>query len=139
MRTLLTLLIVGVVTACTATPVENPWDDISVSADDATRPVHCGSFPLPDVFDGDNITYSAAGVRALDTYRVCAEGNHDIADAHADQIEEHRRAAQALVDAGRHQKRIADMRAEMLADERRHMVWERVQYWVVIVAMAAAL
>lgn len=70
--------------------------------------------------------------------RDCAAANHDIAAEHAAQIESMRRAAQNLLEGAQHQRRIAEMRLEMLEDERRHHFWQSLGYWVVIGALGAA-
>jgi hypothetical protein len=140
MNRLLILSILGAsLSSCASTPTPNPWDDIVVPAEGATVPLDCGEFPLPNDLSEDDITYSADGVRALEAYRVCSETNQQIGAAHAEQVDDLRRGTAALVDAGKHQRAIAEMRREMLEEERRHALWERVQYWVVILAMAAAL
>ena len=131
--------IAGASIAGCATAPNDPWADIEIPPPGAARPVDCGGFPIPDEIGTDSIIYDRDGVEALEIYRVCADGNWEIANAHADQVDAQRIQADALVDAGRHQKRIADMRQEILEEERRHMLWERLGYWAALLALAAAL
>jgi len=63
--------------------------------------------------------------------------NYDIASEHIVQIESMRDATQDLVEAGQHQRRIAEMKQEMLDDERRHHFWQSLGYWVLIAGAVA--
>jgi len=126
------LLIAGAALSACATPPANPWQGITVDTNPATRPLDCGSFPMPADYLGDGIAYDLAGVNALEAYRTCSEANETIAAAHAEQIGELRTATAALVEAGKSQRNIADMRAEMLEDERRHHFWQSIGYWILI-------
>jgi len=58
---------------------------------------------------------------------------------HAAQIGQLKVARKALVEAGQAQRNIADMRQEMLEDERRHHFWQSIGYWVAIIGMGLAL
>lgn len=139
MRKWLLLLMVGAgLNGCAATPAPNLWDDIEVPTGAAVTPLDCGQFPLPTIFNDAGASYDKAGVNLLEAYRVCAETNAEAGVANAEQIEFLRLAATDLVVAGQHQRHIADMRLEMLEDERRHNFWTSVGYWVVIVALGYA-
>ena len=144
MKTLLTSWIVGasliLVSGCAVTPAENPWDDIELQQEVATDPQDCGEFPLPDVVDAtsNSITYDVDGTRKLDLYRECAAVNQAVAVERTDEVNQHRIAEAALVDAGKHQRAIAEMRREMLEEERRARAWNNVTYWVLIGLLGAA-
>jgi len=138
MRQLALFLIAGAsLSGCVTTP--NPWLGQVTETEAAAAPVDCGSFPMPTQFDGDNITYDNAGVNDLEAYRVCSEANKAIAAEHAAQIGELKTARAALVSAGAAQRNIADMRQEMLEDERKHNAVMSVGYWIIILGLGLAL
>jgi hypothetical protein len=139
MKKFLTFLIAGSLSACVTAPPENPWDDLTVETDPAATPVDCGQFPAPTSATGTEIAYDQAGVNELEAYRVCSEANAAIADEHAAQIGELKTSRAALVEAGQSQRNIAEMRQEMLQDERQHHFWQSLGYWVIIIAAVAAL
>lgn len=143
MRKLALSLIAGVaLSGCVSAP-ESPWNDITVDQSPAAKKVDCGSFPYPTVVldtDGDGeldtIQYDEAGQNDLEAYRVCAEANGLIVDEHALQIGQLKRSRTALVDAGRAQRNIADMRQEMLEDERKHHFWQSLGLYAIIIGLA---
>jgi hypothetical protein len=137
MRLLLIFLLAGL-SAC-ATVEEDPWQDLTVDMKPATGPVDCGSFPLPSEQIGDSIVYDNAGLNDLDDYRLCSEDNAAIVTEHAAQIGQLKIARRDLTEAGQSQRNIAEMRAEMLRDERQHALYTSIAYWVVIIALGAAL
>lgn len=124
---------------CASAPPVNPWDDLTTDTNPAVTSIDCGRFPAPSDATDSMIVYDMVGVNALEDYRSCAEANQSIVDLHAAQIGELKVARGALVSAGKHQRNIADMRLEMLEDERRHNFWTSLGYWVVIVGLGAAL
>ena len=135
MRMLLTFLLVGVLSGC-ATQSPNPWVELETDVSPATQPLNC-VMPLPDEVVGQSIVYTTA--HALEAYRVCSEANEAIAQEHALQIGQLKLARKGLVEAGQSQRAIADMRKEMLEDERRHNFFEKIGYWIVIIGMGTAL
>ena len=141
MKTFLTFLIVGLsLSGCASTPAPDPWADLTVETDPATPALDCGSFPGPasasEGPDGtlESITYDVAGTNALEQYRVCSEANQANVDEHAAQIAELKIVRKELTGAGAGQRRIADMRLEMLEDERRHHMWSSVVYIAIAIA-----
>lgn len=137
MKLLPIFLLVGVLSACATTPAPNPWDGLTVDTKPAAQPVDCGSFPLPSERIGDDIVYNNAGLNDLDDYRACSEANKAIVVEHAAQIGQLKVARKNLVEAGQAQRRIADLRAEILEDERKHMFWERLGLWAIAIAGVA--
>ena len=139
MRAFALSLIAGAsLSACASAPPANPWDDVDVSEEIASTPPDCGSFPMPSAIEDDRITYDEAGVNALDAYRTCAETNQIVAAERTAEVNQHRVAEASLVEAGQHQRRIAELQRELLEDERRARFWERTQYWFMIVVLGAA-
>ena len=89
----------------------------------------------------DTVTFDLEGANAVSAYIVVAEANTDIAYQHSEQINELRTATKALVDAGKAQRKVADLRKEILEEERRHWFWEKTGYWAgfLIIGLAVAL
>ncbi len=137
MNRLLILLIIGSISGCATSPPESPWEGLTVDTRPAVASLDCGPFPLPTRATAVEIVYDEAGVNALEVYRVCSEANQDNVDEHAAQIMQLKVARNALVDAGKAQRNIADMRAEMLEDERRHHFLQSVGYFVLIIGAIA--
>lgn len=136
MRRYLTFLIAGLSLSGCATVEENPWADLVVETEPAVTALDCGSFPMP-ISSGEGIVYDLAGVNALEAYRVCSEANQDIANEHAAQVDQLKIVRQALTEAGQAQRNVAQMRQEMLEEERRHHFWQSLGYWVLIVGAVA--
>ncbi len=122
-----------------ASQAPNPWESIDVPRGTITQPIELGKFPLPSQTRDDSILYDIQGVNDLETYRLTAEANTAIAAAHAEQIEALRKGIEGLVEAGKAQRRIADMRQEILEEERRHWMFEKVGYWFAIIGLGLAL
>jgi len=141
MNQLRTLLIIGALLSpgCAVSPSESPWNGLSTETDAATAALDCGSFPAPITQTEVEIAYDQTAVNALEAYRVCSEANQANVDEHAAQIMQLKIARQGLVEAGQAQRNIAEMRAQMLEDERRHHFWSNVGQWILILGMGAAL
>ena len=138
MRIFALFSIIGVLSVC-ASQAPNPWESIEVPTGEITQPIDLGKFPLPSQSDPRGIWYDIEGTNSLETYRLKAEGNTAIALAHAEQIEALRKGVDGLVEAGKAQRRIADMKQEMLESERRHNFYTSIGYWAVIIGMGFAL
>ena len=141
MRISLIFLIIGLSLSagCATQAPESPWTAVTTETGAATAALDCGSFPAPTTATGVEIGYDQAGTNALEQYRLCSEANQANVDEHAAQIGQLKVSRAALVEAGQAQRNIADMRAQMLEDERKHNFWTSIGYWVVIVAMGLAL
>ena len=81
------------------------------------------------------IVYDVDGVNALEAYRTCSEANQTIASENALQVDQLKIARKGLTEAGQAQRNIADMRQQMLEDERRHHLIQSVGYWVVMLGL----
>ena len=138
-HTLIVLVLYGCVNGCAISPPVSPWAGLSVETDAASPALDCGTFPGPSEATAAHIVYDEAGVNDLEAYRICAEANQANVDEHAAQIKQLKIARKGLTEAGQAQRNIADMRAEMLEDERKHHFWQSLGYWVVIGAMGIAL
>ena len=134
MNRLLTFLIIGAgLSGCATSQPESPWAGTTVEVGPAAAALDCARFPLPSSATDTEITYDEAGSNALEAYRICADANQANVDEHAAQIGQLKVARAALVESGQAQRNIADMRQEMLDDERRHNFWQSIGYWVLIV------
>ena len=86
----------------------------------------------------NTVTYNLAGTQALDAFRSCAGSVAEVATERTAEVNAHRQAEAGLVEMGKAQRRIADLRAQELAEERRSRVWRELGYWVVIGLLGAA-
>ena len=136
MRPLLMCLILGV-SSCATAPPESPWAGLDTETNPAAGSLDCGAFPQPSGATGAEIRYDKAGVNALDAYRLCSETNEANVVEHAAQIGQLKIARKGLTEAGQAQRRIANMKQQMLEDERRHHLWQSLGYWVLIVGAVA--
>jgi len=125
---------------CATNTSPNPWDDLQVSADPAQRAVTLPEWPAPVSFTSDTVTFDLDGAKSLERFQIVAEGNTDIAEANADEIDALNRAAAALIEAGQRQRALTELQREILEDERRRHFIEKVGYWfgfAVIIAAAS--
>lgn len=140
MNRLLMFLIIGAsLSGCATKQPESLWGEISVEVSPAAAALDCGPLPFPTLATGVEIVYDEAGVNALEEYRLCSEANQANVDEHAAQLMQLKVARRALVDAGQAQRNIADMRLEMLNDERQHHFWQSIGYWAVIIGLGLAI
>lgn len=135
MRLLPILLIVG---GCSSNPV-NPWDSIDDPREPVQHPLQLPLWPIPETFDTSGATFTVEQLRVLDLYKTTAEANTAIAVEHAQQVEVLQEAVVSLVDAGQAQRTIAEMRKEMLEEERRHNFFKSIGLYAIIIAMGFAL
>jgi len=135
MRMWLILFLVGGISAC-ATPAPNPWQGLDTNLSPAADPIHC-VLPRPDDVIGQSIVYETA--HALEAYRLCSEANEAIVIEHAAQIGQLKIARKGLVEAGQAQRRVCDLKDEIIKEERQHFFWQSVGQWVVIGACGLAL
>jgi hypothetical protein len=90
------------------------------------------------VADQIEACYTLEQIRVLDAYKTASEANYGIAEQHAAQIEALQDALEALVEAGVAQRVVADMRQQMLEEERRHNTYEKVGLYAIILALGVA-
>jgi len=124
---------------CASAPPHNPWDALTTETSAAVTPLDCGSFPVATSSTQTDATYDIAGLNDLNDYRKCSEANEGIAGEHAKQVDQLKIVRKNLTEAGRAQRNIADMKQEMLDDERKRNFFEKIGLYVVIGAMGFAL
>ena len=138
MRLAISLILGALLSGCATVP-NNPWQGLDVDTSPATTPLDCGTFPFPSETYPTHVVYDKSGLNDLDAYRTCSEANEGIAIEHALQIHQLKLARKGLTEAGQAQRRIADMKQEMLDDERKHNFFEKIGLYVVIIGMGIAL
>jgi len=131
-RSWLLFCLVGGLLGCATAPAENPWDSVEIPSEAIETPLPCYELPAPIALD-------EIGQGRIDAMRECAMANYDIANEHIVQIESMRIATQDLVEAGKHQRRIAEMKQEMLDDERTSNFFEKIGLYALILGMGLAL
>ena len=136
---ILALFLISLSLASCATPTPNPWVGLDVDLSPAVTPLDCGSFPLPSEAIETHVVYDKSGLNDLNAYRICSEANEAIAGEHALQIGQLKIARKGLVEAGQAQRHIADMREQMLKDERRHNFFQSIGLYAVIIGMGLSL
>lgn len=145
MKRLVLSLISLSLASCASSQVLNPWDGLTTETEAAATPLDCGSFPLPTETikdNNDNIThgvYDQPSMNDLNDYRKCSEANEGIATEHVLHIGQLKLARKGLTEAGRAQRNIADMREQMLKDERQHHFFQSIGLYAVIIGMGFAL
>jgi len=141
MRTLLLSLISSVIllSGCASTVPNNPWNALTTEISPAVTPLDCGTFPLPTESYPTHVVYDKASLNDLNVYRQCSEANEGIAGEHAKQVDQLKIVRKNLTEAGRAQRNIADMKQEMLDDERKRNFLEKIGLYVVIVGMGISL
>lgn len=140
MRTWLTLLTVGAslcISGCASTPSPDTWGSIEIPGDPATQPVALPEWPQPIDFTENTVTFDLDGAHRLESWRVAGTGNTEIAAANADQVDDLRDAARSLIAAGKAQRRVAELRREILEEERRAHLYEKVGLWAMLVLVIA--
>jgi len=141
MRTLLLSLISSVIllSGCASGPPHNPWDALTTETSAAVTPLDCGSFPVAGAATDTGATYDISGLNDLNDYRKCSEANEGIAGEHAKQVDQLKIVRKNLTEAGRAQRNIADMKQEMLDDERKRNFLEKIGLYVVIIGLGVSL
>ncbi len=145
MRAWLTLLAVGAslsLASCATTPAPDPWATVEVDQTPAAVPAKLPEWPQETSFTEDEVSFDLSGARALEAYRIAGEGNTELAEEHAAQIDDLKDAAQILVETGKAQRRVAELRKEILEEERRHHAIEKLGYYMgmlLVIAGAAIL
>ena len=134
------MLVAGAsLSGCATTPTPDPWATVEVDESPAQQPVRLPEWPQEASSTEDEVTFDLSGARALAAYRIAGEGNTELAEEHAAQIDDLRRAAATLVETGQAQRRVADLRLEILEEERRHHFIEKISlYALALLGLGAA-
>ena len=127
-------LLVFLLAGCATTP--NPWD-FDVDTTPTERPLELPDFPSPIDFTETEVTFDLEGAKSLTEYQVVAETNTEVASLNADQSDNLKTASSHLVKAGQAQHALTELQKEILEEERRHNMWERIGYWALIIGAFA--
>ncbi len=120
MRTWPLFLILGTTLAgCGSTPISLPVWDIAEAAEAAQQPLELPLRPVATLSETGRAEFSRDGMLQLQRYVDASEANFAIARANAQALEAQSRAYNALIDAGKSQRQIAEIRQELLELERR--------------------
>jgi acyl CoA:acetate/3-ketoacid CoA transferase len=91
-------------------------------------------WPAPIGETADTVSFDLDGATALLEFQITAEGNTGIAEAHAAQIVQLQVALAGLLEAGMAQRRVSDLRLEILQEERRQHTIEKVGLYALLIA-----
>ena len=126
MNRLLTLLVIGTLTGCVSTPAELPEWEIPEAMEVATYPLSLPGLPPATVNDAGMAEFTAEGITQLTAFIEASRANYDVAEANAAALEAQSRAFNALIDAGKLQRQVGQIRGELLEIERRD---RRIDNW----------
>ena len=131
------LLIVGACLTGCAVQSPDPWAQLEPDETPSVKP-----FPLPDrcvpvEIDG-NYVIDRSFVNCLDDYYTISEGNTDIASALAGQVDALKQANNELIQAGQAQRRVADIRQQIIEEERRSHFIQSIALWTGMIIAAGA-
>jgi len=133
------LLILPLLLACATNPVTLPDWDIEKASIEAQSPLTLPVLPQAGI-SGDLATFDKAAMEQLQRYVITSEGNVEIAQANAEALKSQSQAYNSLIDAGRMQQQISQIRQQLLDEEKKaHFVdnlWHR---GVIILGVLAAV
>jgi len=126
---------------CQTNPVELPlWDDLEYASTDVVSPTVLPARPAPESSDQHTVSYDAAGFDILISYMDVSDANYDVAVALALALQAQAVAYNHLIDAGKMQRQIAVIRAELLQEERTGRTVDRIFYQgIIVLGLLAAL
>ena len=116
--------------SCAATPSPDPWATIEPDTDPVAEPVELVAWPAPVAETDTTVTFDLAGAVALRDFQIVSEGNYEIGSELSAQVTELKTERDALVAAGKGQRAVSDLRLEILEEERRSHMIEKVGYWI---------
>jgi len=132
-------LLTGILTACQANPVQLPSWDIETAEITVQKPIPLPVLPQAGLF-GQLATFDKAAMEQLQRYTVTSKGNYQIALANAEALESQARAYNSLIEAGKMQRQIAEIRQQLYDEEKqRHFVdnlWHR---GIIVLGLIAAV
>ena len=120
-----------------ATPADN-WD-IKVPDSAVPKVIELPAFPDPIESNNDMAVYSKDAVKEMVLYTIAAKANTGAGEELAEEVKDLRRGAEKLVEMGKIQENISNMKGEALDDERKHNFFEKIGLYVVIIGMGVAL
>jgi hypothetical protein len=88
------------------------------------------AWPAPVAETETTVTFDLAGAVALRQFQIASEGNYEIASELSAQVGDLKTERDALIEAGKGQRAVSELRREILEEERRSHMIEKVGYWV---------
>ncbi len=116
--------------SCASTPSPDPWATIEPENEPVAEPVALVDWPSPVSETDTTVTFDLAGAIALRDFQIVSEGNYEIGSELSAQVTALKTERDALVAAGKGQRAISDLRLEILEEERRSHMIEKVGYWI---------
>ena len=116
-----------------ATPADN-WD-IKVPDSAVPEVIELPAFPDPIESNNDMAVYSKDAVKEMVLYTIAAKANTGAGAELAEEVKDLRRGAEKLVEMGKIQENISNMKGEALTDERRHNFFTTIVYWAAILGL----
>jgi len=118
MRLWLSCLILGALSACSSTPLELPSCEIPQAPAVAQFPLSLPELPQEVSSTDLTATFDIPGMQQLKRYRIASETNLTIGKANALALEARNESINALIECTRYQKIWAEVREDMLQQER---------------------
>ena len=122
------------ISGCATAPSPDPWASIVLPDQAPAQAEALVDWPAPVSETDQTVTFDLEGATALLKFQTIAEGNTGIAKAHASQIVELQKALAGMLEAGKAQRRVADLRLEILQEERRQHVIEKLGLYALMIA-----
>ena len=132
MKNLWMICLSACVLSC-ATPADN-WD-ITIPDSEVPQVIELPVFPDPIESNNDMAVYSKDAVKEMVLYTIAAKANTGAGEELAEEVKDLRRGAEKLVEMGKIQENISNMKGEALDDERKHNFFMTIGYWAVILGL----
>ena len=116
-----------------ATPADN-WN-ITIPDSEVPEVIELPAFPDPIESNNDMAVYSKDAVKEMVLYTIAAKANTGAGEELAEEVKDLRRGAEKLVEIGKIQENISNMKGEALDDERQHNFFMTIGYWAVILGL----
>ena len=141
MRLCAICLIAGALIGCSSTPLELPTCEIPKAPAEAQHPLSLPELPVEVSSTETTATFDIAGMMQLKRYRIASETNERVSNLNAKALEARNESINALIECTKYQKVWAEVREEMLQQERFNHSMDN--YWhraiIVLGALAVAL
>ena len=126
---------------CAIAPPANPWDEVDADTEPAAEPLELGLLPTGYTDDdAGTVTLTLDEAKQIEQYTINARANTALAAKHAERINVLKQEREALRDMGQAQRNIAEMRADILREERRSHFIQSIALWTgMIIAAGAAI
>ena len=114
-----------------ATPADN-WN-ITLPDSEVPEVIELPAFPDPIESNDGMAVYSKDAVKEMVLYTIAAKANTGAGEELAEEVKDLRRGAESLVEMGKIQENISNMRQQMLEDERWRNFFEKIGLGIIAV------